>query len=79
MGFKRRRDKGTKDGSVKDASVPDGQVTDGPVTDGSGFRHSSGATNLEGLLGEHTLDADAELATPKGYRARSIAKSADRR
>lgn len=67
MGFKRRRDKrseAVKDGSVKDVAE---------------FRHSSGATNLEGLLGEHTLDAAAEAAAPKGYRARSIAKSENRR
>lgn len=72
MGFKRRRDKrseAVKDGSVKDVSVKD-------VAE---FRHSSGATNLEGLLGEHTLDAAAEAAAPKGYRARSIAKSENRR
>jgi hypothetical protein len=38
------------------------------------FVHSSGATNLDALLGEHTLDAEAEARAPKGYRARSIAK-----
>ena len=39
------------------------------------FDHSSGATDLEGLLGEHTLDDAAEPIAPKGYRARSIAKT----
>ena len=43
------------------------------------FEHSSGASNLEKLLGEHTLDDDAEPVVPKGYRARSIAKSENRR
>ena len=47
--------------------------------DAPGFRHSSGANTLEGLLGEHTLDAGAELEAPKGYRARSIAKTEKRR
>ena len=67
MGFRKRRDKRSK--AVKDASVKDGAQ----------FRHSSGATNLEGLLGEHTLDEATELEVPKGYRARSIAKSENRR
>lgn len=49
------------------------------VTNADEFRHSSGATNLEGLLGEHTLDDDAEPVAPKGYRARSIAKTENRR
>jgi hypothetical protein len=40
------------------------------------FEHASGYSDLAGLLGEHTLDAEQEAAAvaPKGYRARSIAK-----
>jgi hypothetical protein len=41
------------------------------------FEHASGYSDLAGLLGEHTLDSAQETAAvwPKGYRARSIAKS----
>jgi hypothetical protein len=45
----------------------------------SQFRHSSGATDLQGLLGAHTLDDEAEGVAPKGYRARSTAKTSTRR
>jgi hypothetical protein len=40
------------------------------------FRHASGRSDLMGVLGDHTLDAEAEKAAvwPKGSRARSIAK-----
>lgn len=39
------------------------------------FEHASGYTDLAGVLGDHTLDAEQEAAVaPKGYRARSIAK-----
>ncbi len=40
-----------------------------------GFRHASGYTDLAGVLGDHTLDAEQEAAAvaPKGYRARSVA------
>jgi hypothetical protein len=38
------------------------------------FQHSSGANTLEGLLGAHTLNEEAEANAPKGYRARSIGK-----
>jgi hypothetical protein len=40
------------------------------------FRHASGYTDLAGVLGEHTLDAEQEAAAtaPKGYRARSVSK-----
>jgi hypothetical protein len=44
-----------------------------------GFRHSSGANTLEGLLGQHTLDAEADMNAPKGYRARSVAKTEKRK
>ena len=58
MGFKARR-----------AKQPEPQA----ATKSTGrFQHSSGATNLEALLGEHSLDADAEPAAPQGYRARSV-------
>jgi hypothetical protein len=42
------------------------------------FEHASGYTDLEGVLGEHMLTADSDGGTtaPKGYRARSISKSA---
>jgi hypothetical protein len=43
------------------------------------FEHSSGANTLEGLLGDHTLTPEAEIDAPKGYRARSIAKTEKRR
>jgi hypothetical protein len=43
------------------------------------FEHSSGATNLEGVLGDHTLKEADEVAAPKGYRARSVAKTEKRR
>ena len=35
-----------------------------------------GYSDLAGVLGEHTLDAEQEAAAiaPKGYRARSVAK-----
>jgi hypothetical protein len=38
------------------------------------FRHASGYADLARLLGDHTLDADAEPVVPQGYRARSVAK-----
>jgi hypothetical protein len=46
-----------------------------------GFEHASGHTDLQSVLGEHTLSAELEAVTvaPKGYRARSIAKNAPRR
>jgi hypothetical protein len=45
------------------------------------FEHASGYTDLESVLGEHTLNEEREAVTvaPKGYRARSIAKPASRR
>ena len=43
------------------------------------FQHSSGANTLEGLLGEHILNEEAEANAPKGYRARSIAKTEKRK
>jgi len=47
----------------------------------SDFQHASGYTDLESVLGDHTLNAEREALTtaPKGYRARSIAKPATRR
>jgi len=44
------------------------------------FRHASGFTDLEGVLGEHTLDEaqQANAVSPKGYRARSVAKQPSR-
>ena len=44
----------------------------------AGFQHASGYTDLESVLGDHTLNAEREAHTtaPKGYRARSIAKAA---
>ena len=61
MGFKARR-----------AKQPEPEA----ATKSTGeFEHSSGATDLEDLLGEHTLDADAEPTVPKGYRARSVKSS----
>jgi hypothetical protein len=69
MGFKKRRDKRPE--AIERAG-------DSPHSS-SGFEHSSGATNLEGLLGEHTLDDAAAPVVPKGYRARSVAKSENRR
>jgi hypothetical protein len=65
MGFKKRQDKRPE------------AVTS--TKSGNEFRHSSGATNLEGLLGEHTLDDAAERVAPKGYRARSVTKTQKRR
>jgi hypothetical protein len=52
---------------------------DGAAT--PGFEHASGYTDLESVLGDHTLNAEREAVTvaPKGYRARSIAKPAPRR
>ncbi|HEX4493766.1 MAG TPA: hypothetical protein VH914_21370 [Acidimicrobiia bacterium] len=49
--------------------------------DAKSFEHASGYTDLESVLGDHTLNADREAVTvaPKGYRARSIAKSTPRR
>jgi hypothetical protein len=45
------------------------------------FEHASGYTDLESVLGDHTLNAEQEAVTvaPKGYRARSIAKAPTRR
>jgi hypothetical protein len=43
------------------------------------FRHSSGANSLEEVLGEHTLAEEADVTAPKGYRARSIAKTEKRK
>lgn len=51
------------------------EVADRPAE----FEHSSGATDLEGVLGEHTLKDAVEATAPKGYRARSVAKSKPRR
>jgi hypothetical protein len=48
-------------------------------SDAPEFRHSSGASSLEEVLGEHTLTEEAEVTAPKGYRARSIAKTEKRR
>ena len=48
-----------------------------PAADRDGnFHHASGYSDLAGLLGDHTLNAEQEAAAtaPKGYRARSIAK-----
>jgi hypothetical protein len=41
------------------------------------FHHASGYSDLAGVLGDHTLDAEQEAAAiaPKGYRARSVAKA----
>ena len=49
--------------------------------DGPTFEHASGYTDLESVLGDHTLNAEREAHTtaPKGYRARSIAKASPRR
>jgi hypothetical protein len=49
--------------------------------EGPAFQHASGYTDLESVLGDHTLNPEREAHTtaPKGYRARSIAKSAPRR
>jgi hypothetical protein len=63
MGFKQRRGKG------READQP------APPQ----FQHSSGANTLEGLLGEHTLKEEAEPNAPKGYRARSIARTEKRK
>jgi hypothetical protein len=65
VGFKQRR--------AKVSEAPE------PAKDAAQFRHSSGATDLEGLLGVHTLDDEAEVAPPKGYRARSVAKTEARK
>jgi hypothetical protein len=45
------------------------------------FQHASGYADLAGVIGDHTLDAAQEAAAiaPKGYRARSTAKSENRR
>jgi len=47
---------------------------------GTAFEHASGYTDLESVIGDHTLNAEQEALTtaPKGYRARSIAKSSPR-
>lgn len=50
-----------------------------PAKEAVPFRHSSGATDLAGVLGAHTLDDKAEVTPPKGYRARSVAKTEARR
>ena len=63
MGFKQRRAKGSE---AEPPAAPQ-------------FQHSSGANTLEGLLGEHTLTEEAEAHVPKGYRARSIAKTEKRK
>ena len=41
------------------------------------FTHASGYADLAGVLSDHTLTSAQESAgvAPKGYRARSIAKS----
>jgi hypothetical protein len=41
------------------------------------FTHASGYADLAGVLGDHTLTSAQETAAvaPKGYRARSVAKS----
>jgi hypothetical protein len=38
------------------------------------FEHASGYTDLAGVLGDHTLDAEQEAAAtaPKGYRNRTV-------
>ena len=65
MGFRKRQDKRPETGqSAKSVNE---------------FQHSSGASNLEKLLGEHTLDDAAEPVVPKGYRARSVTKTQKRR
>lgn len=47
------------------------------ATEAPAFTHASGYTDLAGVLGEHTLSTAQESAgvAPKGYRARSVAKS----
>jgi hypothetical protein len=64
MAFKNRRARKDETVVSDDAPAP-------------AFEHASGYTDLAGLLGEHTLDAEQEAAAvvPKGYRARSIAKA----
>ena len=68
MGFKKRQDK-----------RPEAVQSVQSATSVNKFHHSSGATNLEGLLGDHTLDDAAEPVVPKGYRARSVTKTQNRR
>jgi len=53
----------------------------GDKGDGATYQHASGHTDLADILGDHTLNAEREALTvaPKGYRARSIAKTAPRR
>jgi hypothetical protein len=45
------------------------------------FQHASGYSDLAGVLGDHTLTESQEAAAsaPKGYRARSVAKTDTRR
>lgn len=64
MSFKSRKDNRTED-----------------RTSASEMHHASGHTDLAAILGDHTLNAEREAVTvaPKGYRARSIAKTAPRR
>ena len=63
MGLKRRK-----------AGITD---TEPEAGDRPEFRHASGYADLAGVLGEHTLSTAQESAgvAPKGYRARSVAKS----
>jgi hypothetical protein len=46
----------------------------------SAFQHASGFTDLAGVLGEHTIDESQPISkvSPKGYRARSVAKQPSR-
>jgi hypothetical protein len=60
MGFKSRR---AKRSDEREAATRAGE-----------FHHSSGATDLETVLGDHTLDDDAEPHVPKGYRGRTMGK-----
>jgi hypothetical protein len=48
-------------------------------SDAAPFVHASGHTDLADILGDHTLHDDAVPLTPKGYRARTMAKPEPRR
>jgi hypothetical protein len=63
MGFKVRKQRGSE--------------ARAGATEAPAFTHASGYSDLAGLLGEHTLSTEQESAAiaPKGYRARSVAKS----
>ena len=64
MGFKDRRQR---------RSESRASATEAPV-----FTHASGYADLAGVLGDHTLTRaqETDAVAPKGYRARSVAKSA---